>query len=233
MYQEVTLFIGTRLLSDKARTVRPNIKSKAAEDLGLTKRKRRRSEYAKTQKLWQKSPALCLRTILKDARTDRPPQSDQLWSYWERVMTSRTPSQLASSRCGSKVLSQLWDPISSEEIKKSLPAKNTSPGPDGMRVKDLLSLPTRLMTRIFNIFLIIGKIPVCLLESRTTLIPKKHDACLPEEFRPITVSSVLVRTFHKVLVNRLQKHIKLNERQKAFRDIDGCAENILLLNMAL
>lgn len=46
-----------------------------------TKRRQRRIDYAKTQKLWAKSPGTCLRTILKDVHTKTPPPSDLLWSY--------------------------------------------------------------------------------------------------------------------------------------------------------
>ena len=69
-------------------------------------------------------------------------------------------------------------------------------------------------------------------ESRTTLIPKKKNAADPGDYRPITISPVLVRTLHKAIANRL-KVIKLDERQRAFRDVDGCSDNIYLLDLAL
>ena len=69
-------------------------------------------------------------------------------------------------------------------------------------------------------------------ESRTTLIPKKKNAADPGDYRPITISPVLVRTLHKAIANRL-KVIKLDERQRAFRDVDGCSDNIYLVDLAL
>lgn len=84
-----------------------------------------------------------------------------------------------------------------------------------------------------NLLLIGGKIPEFLFESKIILIPKKEEASNPGDFRPITVSSVLVRTFHKILVNRLAKAITLDGRQRAFLPRDGTARNIFDLNMIL
>lgn len=51
--------------------------------------------------------------------------------------------------------------------------------------------------------------------------------------RPISVSSVLTRTFHKILGTRLSRLVNLDERQKAFLPLDGCAENIFKLDLFL
>jgi len=70
-----------------------------------------------------------------------------------------------------------------------------------------------------------------LLESLTTLIPKISRAKMPAEFRPITISSVLIRTLHKILAMRMANSISLDQRQRAFRATDGCSDNVFLLDM--
>lgn len=90
-----------------------------------------------------------------------------------------------------------------------------------------------LLRRIFNIILWCGKAPEYLLESLTTLIPKKSQANAPSDFRPITVSPVLIRALHRVLASRMTTMIRLDQRQRAFRPTDGCSDNVFLLDMVL
>ena len=51
----------------------------------------------------------------------------------------------------------------------------------------------------------------------------------PSHYRPITMSSIFCRLFHKMLARRIENTISLNPRQKAFVRRDGIAENIFLL----
>uniref|UniRef100_A0A6M2DU98 Putative reverse transcriptase n=1 Tax=Xenopsylla cheopis TaxID=163159 RepID=A0A6M2DU98_XENCH len=94
-------------------------------------------------------------------------------------------------------------------------------------------MPVEVLTVLFNIFLMLGKVPADLIRSYTILIPKKAGAALPGDFRPITVSSLITRTFHKVLAKRLMIGVKIDGRQKGFQPVDGCAENTLLLDQIL
>ena len=49
-------------------------------------------------------------------------------------------------------------------------------------------------------------------------------------WRSITIGSHLVRLYTKILSWRLQRWTKLNPLQKAFREVEECAEHITLLN---
>lgn len=228
--EELSLYVRT-LLPGYDKTTKDG-KGIAQSTRTLTKRKQRRVDYAKTQKLWLKNRGLCIRTILKDVHTNNPPPLDLLWDFWKTTMTQRPEGIPSIEKKGTKINS-LWSPITVDEVRRALPANSTAPGPDGLMARDLKKVPLSTLSRVFNICLYLGKTPAQWLESKTTLIPKVEGAEKPEEFRPITVSSVLVRTFHKVLANRMLRAFKLDERQKAFREIDGCAENIFLLDMAL
>lgn len=46
------------------------------------------------------------------------------------------------------------------------------------------------------------------------------------------MASVLTRCLHKILANRL-KSVQLDQRQRAFRESDGCADNITMLDILL
>ncbi|GLV46632.1 hypothetical protein CBL_20907, partial [Carabus blaptoides fortunei] len=61
----------------------------------------------------------------------------------------------------------------------------------------------------------------------------KAEASLPWDFRPISVSSVLLRCLHRVLAKRITNTIEISEKQTAFRPLDGCFLNIHLVDQAL
>lgn len=198
----------------------------------LTRRERRRQQYALTQRTWKRNPCKCLRAILKDKETSTTPDQQVMSPFWCAVMTSDGDSSPGVGEVRATIDS-LWRPVNPAEIKLALPEMTTSPGPDGITARQLRAMPRGILVRIFNIFLLCGKMPKWLLESRTILIPKKENATEPGEFRPITVSSVITRTFHRILANRLSRAISLDPRQKAFVPVDGCAENAFLLDMVL
>ena len=81
----------------------------------------------------------------------------------------------------------------------------------------------------FNIYLLISTASSCYKKGLTTLIPKCKKPSDPSQFRPITLSSILCRLFHKIIARRIEASIKLDIRQKAFTRRDGIAENIFLL----
>lgn len=55
----------------------------------------------------------------------------------------------------------------------------------------------------------------------------------PSNYRPISVSSVVLRHFHKILVARLRKYDLIDERQRVFISANGCAGNIAALAAVL
>ncbi|KMQ92117.1 reverse transcriptase [Lasius niger] len=124
-------------------------------------------------------------------------------------------------------------PITALEIRRALPASTTSAGPDSLTARFLRKVLMEILERILNIILWCEKAPAHLVESATTLILKKYNVHTPSDFRPITVSSVLLRTLHKVLATRMARLIHIDQRQRAFRPTDSCSENVFLLDLIL
>lgn len=209
-------------------------KTKTKEDniTAKTRREIRRAEYARSQDLWRKNRSKCLRMLLDDITGVKTPPKEVMVPFWETVMTAHIPTSPGKD-AAAPTIGDLWAPISAEEIKKALPANTTSAGPDGLTARSLRAVPLDVLMRILNIILWCGNAPTYLLESVTTLIPKKSNAHSPSDFRPITVSSVLTRTLHKVLAGRMARLIHLDQRQRAFRPTDGCSDNIFLLDLLL
>lgn len=74
--------------------------------------------------------------------------------------------------------------------------------------------------------------PEQLCQSRTNLIPKVKEPKTPADFRPIAVSLMILRVFHRILANRISG-LDFYERRRAFRQADGCADNTTLLDFIL
>ncbi|CAL7932985.1 unnamed protein product, partial [Xylocopa violacea] len=200
----------------------------------LTRRRARRIEYAQTQRAWNKNPCNCLRKILKDKTSNSVPPKHVMVPFWQAVMTDGSDASPGINKHNkAQEINALWAPIEPSEIKEAYPELSSSPGPDGLSVRQLRAMPIPILVRIFNLFLLLGKIPKHLLESKTILIPKKDGASEPGDYRPITISSVITRTYHKILARRIMRLVNLDKRQKAFIPADGCAENIFDLDMVL
>lgn len=197
-----------------------------------SRKQARRVEYARTQDLWRKNRSKCARLILDDISNVRTPAQDVMVPYWRTVMQG-SPGTSPGPDIQQPPKGELWMPITPREIKRALPSNTTSAGPDGLSARSLRAVPLGVLERILNLILWCGKAPAHLLRSATVLIPKKSNAHLPSDFRPITISSVLIRALHKVLATRIAGSIKLDQRQRAFRPTDGCSDSVFLVDLIL
>ena len=111
-------------------------------------------------------------------------------------------------------------------------------GPQGLAEKHLhqasgpnyrpLSHPTT--TRLQHLGgLSIKDIHVNWTKGYTALIPKVDNPRTPSDFRPITITSVLMRGLHKILAKRISRNIPIDVRQKGFKEEEGAGANILIL----
>ncbi|CAL7932882.1 unnamed protein product [Xylocopa violacea] len=213
---------------------RPNQKLARSEKPASTtsRRKARRIEYAKIQDLWRKSRSRCVNEILSDIDHFTYPPEEIMTTFWTTIMckpSNDSPGIMLPERTHD----ELWKPITPEEIERAYLRSGAAAGPDGVSPRLLRSVPKIVLLKILNLFLLVGKVPSFLLESRTSFIAKKANASEPGDFRPIAVSSVITRCFHKILANRLSKKLPFDDRQRGFRSADGCSENVFLLDMTL
>lgn len=91
--------------------------------------------------------------------------------------------------------------------------------------------PNVVKQALFNTLLMVQAVPVSLASAYTIFIPKGDKPEEPSQYRPITVSSVILRHFHKVLAARLRRVGVVGEFQRAFED--GCLENTAALAATL
>ena len=112
--------------------------------------------------------------------------------------------------------------------------KDSAPGPDGVNKATLCNWDPngRKLALIYNSFLVDGKIPNSLRDNITTLIPKSTDPAEMLEaanYRPITIGSMVIRLFSSILYQRLASACPTSTRQKGFKAIPGCSENLVMI----
>jgi len=84
--------------------------------------------------------------------------------------------------------------------------------------KDLRRLSAESLTCKFNLWLLAG---MAFRHGVTVLILKSGDGALTQSYRPISMGPILCRLYHRILADRVEKHYRINDRQKAFRRGDG------------
>ena len=205
-------------------------------DLGRRRWKSKR--LAITQRLFKRNPSSCVNRIL-DSELVRPTSTvtnSEQESFWRQLFEAPSKEvNLKPDRCLEPDYT-LARPLTVNEValhKKRL--RKSAPSWDGVTVELLRKVDNTALTAWYNVFLLYGQIPKAISLGRTTLIPKQMEASSPAEFRPITVSSMLLRLFHRALEVRLSSHFDscYPTRQRGFRKVDGCAENLALLDAVL
>ena len=199
--------------------------------------RRRRAQFARIQRWFKRNRGRCADAVLSgtwSADTPDIPMRDQE-TFWREIFEkpsnadARTPVPVRQEQL------EVIRPISCNDVKLACAAisADTAPGPDGRRKSDVLGIPTAEMANLFNIWMYLGCQPSGLHLGYTTLVPKVAGTDQPAKHRPITVQSILVRIFHRVLAGRLETACPVDERQKGFRPGDGLAQNLKILESIL
>ena len=75
-----------------------------------------------------------------------------------------------------------------------------------------------------------GEVPASFLTSRTTLIPKSKIPASAGDYRPISVTSIICRLYHKLISRSVELALRLHHSQRAFRAVDDVAANLTVLD---
>lgn len=204
-----------------------------------SRRKRKRREYARMQELFRKRQGDCARAVLNGTPEVLVEDPHQLLAEWEKVMCPPAHEVTAPATAEmqeeepSEALVNLFYPVTSQEVTSNLPPVKSAPGPDGFTARLLRTVSNVTLEVIMNLLALMKRVPESLRGARTVFIPKKSPAKCHSDFRPITVSSVLLRLYHRILAKRLLSKLDFDYRQRAFTPVDGCAENVFLLASVL
>jgi hypothetical protein len=201
----------------------------------ISKRAQRRREYAAVQRLFRKNMSGCVRSVLDGVSISEPPPMpdyDDMVRFWTEVVSQPSKEVVSDGFFPSDpLLAGVWGAVSEREVGSSRVPGNSAPGPDGVSARLWGAVPRAVQALLFNLVLYAGGFPTSMLASRTVFVPKKGGTGRPSDFRPISVTSVVVRHLHKVLAERLHKLHLSDIRQRAFDD--GCSELTSILASAI
>lgn len=194
---------------------------------------RRIAEYKRCSRLFKKNPKRLVNQLIDGAPVTYtlPLRADVERVYLERFSVSRpdeTPAE-PTKQCADP--DGQVSPIDIDEIRREIKTtrRNTASGPDGqVNAKRLRLIPLAVFHRIFNLWLLMQSVPQSIKPCRTTLIPKTADNLDDvNNWRPITIGSILNRLYAKVLDQRIKPD--MHWTQKGFMPVDGCGEHISVL----
>lgn len=233
-----TLAPASDELDEKTGTSQVKVKVPAGETKGgpeLDGKTRRRIEYRKMQTEWRKNRGRVASSVLDGTWKTKGPSAkdippDTQISYWKGIFEAERGSDDRPVHPVQEEQSDLVRPILPEEVartQKSLPV--SAPGPDGMKVGTAKGLDPVALALVFNGILYSERPPKSFLHSRTVLLKKVPVPTDPSQYRPISISNFVCRLFHKVLAYRMSTSLALSTSQKAFREVDGIAANVELL----
>lgn len=129
----------------------------------------------------------------------------------------------------------LWDPITTNEVARISVKTDTAPGLDGITPRMWKSVPICLRALLFNLLLLAETTPMSIATTRTVFLEKggMPDRPGPADYRPLSIGSVIIRHFHKILARRLTALDIFDRRQRGFRPVDGVCENVTVLSAVL
>lgn len=207
----------------------PRVRPPRRTVVNPAKKARRRAEYARVQRLFRSQMSRVAKEILDGApEADGSPDVRQMAAHWGPfVAQASVPVEEVPRPMPKRELLGTWSPISCEEVAATNLPLNSAPGLDGITVRLWRAVPASIKALLFNIVLHCGGFPAELLVSRTVFIPKKGECSRPGDFRPISITSVVVRHLHKILAQRLRESRVVDLRQRCFDD--GCGENVAVL----
>lgn len=173
-----------------------------------------------------------------DAKCDLDPEVVEQ-TYKERFGGESQEVDLSSYPQAQPVNNEaLMCPFTSKQVKKAMlkANKNTSAGPDKIGLGKLRSVDRqgKALTNLFNTWLLMGNVPEEVKENRSILLPKGSEGLESiNNWRPLTISSVVLRLYTGLIASRVLKEFKINERQRGFIKASGCAENGFLIEKLL
>lgn len=202
----------------------------------LTKKARRRQEFAVAQNRYRKHQSRYVKELLDGACESNIRDPKAFVDFWAEIMT-----QPASTPCAdpdvlattSPELFEIMSPITKGEVDAVLCSQAKAHGPDGITLKQLQAFDRHSLVIILNLLLLQNETPMAIRKARLAFIPKIPRSSDPAEFRPIAVGSYIQRALHKILAHRINRCYEHHPSQRGFIAADGCQENIGVLNALL
>lgn len=225
----------------KAKAKTGNPRSNLSDRQNRSIRKRR--EYAKQQELFKKSRKTCmdyLRTKSKDIPGEdstAAPTYDNIKGVFESSVAQTDNPRGSHVQCDVPRIPDETqvEPLLPEEVKYALNGctERSAVGPDGYGFGALKKINPFILATLFNGWLVNGRVPDELKNSRTVMIPKSSAPKTANDFRPLTIGPALLRLFTKILFNRMYGLLKPHDLQAGFCLDRSCSNNTIPLEAVI
>lgn len=169
--------------------------------------------------------------------SDENKMADLLNEYFASVFTVEDTSGLQQENIELRNLASFnFCNFSEDAVIKALGKLNANktPGPDGIAPRVLKEAKHQIfkpLSIIFNKSLNSGKVPLDWKLANVTPIQKKGDKKLPNNYRPISLTSVVCKVMESImrdeLVRFLEENNLINNSQHGFRHKRSCLTNLL------
>ncbi|PBC25188.1 Retrovirus-related Pol polyprotein from type-1 retrotransposable element R2 [Apis cerana cerana] len=209
-----------------------------------THNRRKRFLYAKHQELYRKCPRKLLDLAImgesgKGEEAISLPGADSVGPLYKNLWGQSGPEKLAGLQAqNNKIeMGEIWTPITMgnllEKFKKI--KIDTAAGIDQIKKLHLRRKGAlHVFAKLCNFLMLHRIYPAQWKVNRTTLIPKPGKSAEEvENWRPITIGSLLGRIYSAMIDRKLRSKIKQHPRQQGFTQEDGCKNNIAILSSAL
>lgn len=220
-------------LCGNLRTTSSNRPPTSNQQSNSSRRKQRASNYKRAQQEWEKNEQQYVSKLLTgDNEQQTFPSSEEMLRHFRGIFGGESvqDDEHILDQKPQKILSRPIPLLEVDSTRKNM--KKTSPGIDNVRLKDVNKIGSARLALLYNGMLLAHHTPVGLRKNRTCLIPKCSSAATPNKWRPITISSTIIRIMHKLLAKRMEA-VSINMNQRGFQHIDGVYANSVGLHTVL
>lgn len=192
-----------------------------------SRRQRRQQQYARVQKLYRTNTKAAARVILDntDQVSMKLPDVRDVFHSWGDTFRDGEgmPKDFEWDETYKKESMQpLWNPVTIEEVMRARVANGSAAGLDGITPESWNKMNCKFKRLIYNLFVFYERVPKAFKVSRTVFIPKVEGGSTdPGDLRPLTICSVVLRGFNKILADRLVRLHDFDNRQNAYLPKDG------------
>lgn len=203
-----------------------------------TREQRRKQRYGAVQKMFRKDIGAAARMVLNenDLIATVVPNTTEMFNFWKEIFENGEEGEVRMQEGGEgrEHMQPLWEPVSKEEIKQAKTSTEKAAGPDGITPKAWNKVNINVKWLLYNILMFYEGVPKRIKLSRTVFLPKVDGGSTdPGDFRPLTICSVILREFNKVLAKRLTTCHIYDERQTAYLPMDGVGINVSVLTAVI
>lgn len=202
-----------------------------------TKTKKKMNRFAHYQQLFKKSKSKLASEIFDsvDTSASKPPISDA-YKHFKGIWEVEASDTAAVEDIGTRGADVLLAPITRQDIARAIEQTklDTAVGPDELTLERIRCIAGRELWCAYNIWIGMRQIPDLLKINRTALLPKGSEGLDQiKNWRPITIASLLIRLYNKILAKRMQLVFETSRKQTGFKPMNGVGQNTALLHNIL